>query len=231
MKYIRKSEDRGVADHGWLNSKHSFSFADYYDPKHMGFSKLLVINDDTVAPGQGFGAHGHQNMEIISYVTQGSLQHKDSEGNEHIVSVGDIQRMSAGTGVMHSEYNASHCENVKFFQIWIQPNKMGIKPSYEQKNIPQKGPLTALVTPTGENGTISMQQDASLSRLVLNAKDNFELAPLKQSGYLHIVKGELLADGHTFVAGDAFSIEPSQTIELQAVSTLEALWFELPAQD
>jgi redox-sensitive bicupin YhaK (pirin superfamily) len=228
MKYIRKSEGRGVANHGWLNSKHSFSFANYYDPKHMGFSVLRVINDDTVAPGKGFGAHGHRDMEIISYVTQGSLRHEDSEGNKHVVTVGEIQRMSAGTGVMHSEYNASETENVKFFQIWIEPNKRGVKPSYAQKNIPQKGTLTPLITTTGDDGTISIQQEANLSRLVLNEKENFTLAPTKQLGYLHIVKGELVVDGQSFVAGDAFSVEPLQKLTLQAISTLEALWFELP---
>ena len=228
MKYIRKSEGRGAANHGWLNSKHSFSFANYYDPKHMGFSVLRVINDDTLAPGKGFGAHGHRDMEIISYVTQGSLRHEDSEGNKHVVTVGEIQRMSAGTGVMHSEYNASETENVKFFQIWIEPNKRGVKPSYAQKNIPQKGALTPLITATGNDGTISIQQEASLSRLVLNEKENFTLAPTKQSGYLHIVKGELVVDGQSFVAGDAFSVEPLQKLKLEAISTLEALWFELP---
>jgi redox-sensitive bicupin YhaK (pirin superfamily) len=230
MKYIRKSEDRGVANHGWLHSKHSFSFANYYDPKHMGVSVLRVINDDTVAPGKGFGAHGHRDMEIISYVTQGSLKHKDSEGNEHIVSVGEIQRMSAGTGVMHSEYNASNTESVKFFQIWIQPNKMGIKPSYEQKIIPQKGALTPMITANGEEDSISIQQEASLSRLVLQEKETFTLDSGKQLGYLHIIKGKLTVDGETLVAGDAFSVEPSNTISLEVISTLEAMWFELPAK-
>ena len=228
MKYIRKSEDRGVANHGWLHSKHSFSFANYYAPKHMGISVLRVINDDTVAPGKGFGVHGHRDMEIISYVTQGSLRHEDSEGNKHIVSVGEIQRMSAGTGVMHSEYNVSNTENVKFFQIWIQTNKMGIKPNYEQKNIPQKGALTPLITTNGVEGSISIQQEASLSRLVLQEKETFTLGSGKQLGYLHIVKGELTVDGETFVAGDAFSVAPSQTHVLKAILTLEALWFELP---
>lgn len=229
MTYFRKSEERGIANHGWLHSKHSFSFANYYDPKHMGVSVLRVINDDTVAPSQGFGTHGHRDMEIISYVTQGSLQHKDSEGNEHVVSVGEIQRMSAGTGVMHSEYNASNTENVKFFQIWIQPNKMGIKPSYEQKSIPQKGALTPLITPTGEEGSISIQQEASLSRLVLQENEAFTLDSGKHLGYLHIIKGELTIDGEKFVAGDAFTVNPSETIELEAIAKLEAMWFELPA--
>ncbi|PKH06633.1 pirin family protein [Moritella sp. Urea-trap-13] len=230
MKYIRNSEDRGVANHGWLDSKHSFSFANYYDPKHMGVSVLRVINDDTVAPGEGFGAHSHRDMEIISYVTQGSLKHKDSEGNEHIVSVGEIQRMSAGTGVVHSEYNASNTEDVKFFQIWIEPNKMGIKPRYEQKNIPQKGALTPLITANGKDGSISIQQEASLSRLVLQEKEIFKLDSGKHLGYLHIIKGELTVDGEKFAAGDAFSVEPSETLKIEAISTLEAMWFELPTQ-
>jgi redox-sensitive bicupin YhaK (pirin superfamily) len=230
MKYVRKSNSRGVANHGWLKSKHSFSFANYYDPKHMGFSVLRVINDDTVAPGKGFGEHAHRDMEIISYVTKGSLRHKDSEGNKHVVSVGEIQRMSAGTGVRHSEYNASTTDYVKFFQIWIEPKKRGIEPSYEQKYIPQKGALTALITTTGKDGSISIQQDASLSRLVLKKKENFTLTPIKKSGYLHIVKGELVVEGHYFVAGDAFSVEPSEMLKVEAISTLEALWFELPAK-
>jgi len=230
MKYIRKSEDRGNANHGWLHSKHSFSFANYYDRQHMGISALRVINDDSVAPGRGFGAHGHRDMEIISYVTQGALKHKDSEGNEHTVSVGEIQRMSAGTGVMHSEYNASKTENVKFFQIWIQPNKLGIKPGYAQKRIPQNGIITPLVNAAGENGAISMQQDASLSRLVLSENEQFELTTTFPVGYLHLVKGEMVVDGKRFVEGDAFTIEQSEALALVATSAVEALWFELPAQ-
>lgn len=228
MKYIRRSADRGTANFGWLESKHSFSFGNYYDQKHMGVSALRVINDDMVMPGQGFGAHGHRDMEIISYVTEGALKHEDSEGNEHVVPAGDVQRMSAGSGVMHSEFNPSKTERVKFFQIWIQPNKMGIKPSYEQKSIPQKGPLTPLVTETGANGTLSLNQKASLSRLVLNEKETFKLNSAEHIGYLHLVKGKIKVDGVTFEAGDAFAIDPKQTVELETINTLEALWFELP---
>jgi redox-sensitive bicupin YhaK (pirin superfamily) len=230
MKYIRRSEDRGAANHGWLKSKHSFSFANYHDPKHMGVSVLRVINDDTVSAGQGFSTHGHRDMEIISYVIEGALKHKDSEGNQHIVPTGDVQRMSAGSGVKHSEYNASNTETVKFLQIWIQPNKLGVKPSYQQKKIQQKGPLTPLVTATGENGSLSMNQNASLSRLILKEADTFELTAQKQIGYLHIIKGEIMVDGDYFEAGDAFSVDPSQSINLKALSELEALWFELPAK-
>lgn len=228
MKYIRRSADRGAVNFGWLMSKHSFSFGSYHDPKHMGVSALRVINDDMVMSGQGFGTHGHRDMEIISYVTEGALKHEDSEGNKHIVPAGDVQRMSAGSGVMHSEMNASDTEKVKFFQIWIQPNKMGIKPSYEQKTIAQHGQLTPLVTTTGENGTLALNQDASLSRLVLKQNDRFNLTPDAYIGYLHLVKGELKVAGESFTAGDAFAMEPKQQLELQASTDLEALWFTLP---
>jgi len=229
MKYIRRSSDRGVASFGWLRSKHSFSFGNYYDPKHMGVSALRVINDDMVMPGQGFGTHGHRDMEIISYVTEGALKHEDSEGNKHIVPAGDVQRMSAGSGVMHSEFNASNTDPVKFFQIWIQPNKMGIKPSYEQKTIPQHGPLTPLVTPNGEDGSLSMNQNARMSRLVLSEAESFTLASNNSIGYLHMVKGELSVNGDTFAAGDAFAIDPAQELNIVATADVEALWFELPA--
>lgn len=230
MKYIRRAKDRGLANHGWLKSKHSFSFANYHDPKHMGISALRVINDDTVSPGQGFSTHGHQNMEIISYVIKGALQHEDSEGNKHIVPAGDVQRMSAGTGVRHSEYNASNTEPVSFLQIWIQPNKLGVKPSYQQKTIQQKGALTPLVTANGRNGSLSMNQNASLSRLTLSTDETITLIPEKQIGYLHIIKGEIMVDNTYFEAGDAFAIDPAEKINLKALSEIEALWFELPAK-
>ncbi len=229
MKYIRKSQERSSVDLGWLQSKHSFSFGSYYDPKHMGVSALRVINDDMVMPGKGFGTHGHRDMEIISYVMQGALKHEDSEGNKHTVPAGDVQRMSAGSGVMHSEYNASNTDQVKFLQIWIQPNKMGIKPSYEQKSIAQNGPLTPLLTPEGGENALSINQDASLSRLVLNAQQTFMLASGKQIGYLHIVKGSVMVDGKEFAAGDAFAVDPATELNLEATAELEALWFELPA--
>jgi quercetin 2,3-dioxygenase len=236
MKYIRRAADRGGVNLGWLESKHSFSFGSYQDPNHMGVSALRVINDDMVMPGQGFGTHGHRDMEIISYVIEGALKHEDSEGNKHIVPAGDIQRMSAGSGVMHSEFNPSETDKVKFLQIWIQPNKMGIKPSYEQKTIAQSGELTPLITPTGENDTLSINQDARLSRLVLKPQQSFTLNSGENIGYLHLVKGELkvnadsFASDNSFAAGDAFAIEPKQQLELTATSALEALWFELPAK-
>ena len=228
MKYIRKSADRGVDNFGWLQSKHSFSFGNYHDPKHKGVSALRVINDDMVMPSQGFGKHGHRDMEIISYVIEGALKHQDSTGNDYVVPAGDVQRMSAGSGVMHSEFNASDTDKVKFLQIWIQPNVVGIAPSYEQKTLPQKGSLTTLVSPKGENGSLSINQDASISRLVLNQEQSFSLQTNNRIGYLHIVKGQLTTDGQTFEAGDAFALEPDQTLEVKALATLEALWFDLP---
>ncbi|KZZ46584.1 pirin, partial [Thalassolituus sp. HI0120] len=160
---------------GWLNSQHSFSFGHYYDPKHMGFSALRVINDDSVAPGAGFDTHGHRDMEIISYVLEGAIEHKDSMGHSYIVPAGDVQRMSAGTGVTHSEFNHSKQHNLRFLQIWIQPNKLGITPGYQQQKIEQRGKLTPLVTPDGSDGSLSIQQDVSLYRVALNRGESLQL--------------------------------------------------------
>lgn len=228
MNYIRKSEHRGVANFGWLQSKHSFSFGNYYDPNHMGVSVLRVINDDMVMPGQGFGEHGHRDMEIISYVIEGALKHNDSTGNSYVVPAGDVQRMSAGRGVKHSEFNASKTDKVKFLQIWIQPNVTGIEPSYEQKSLPQQGALTTLIAPNGENGALSINQDASISRLVLKKDDSINLSTAQRVGYLHLIKGQITVDGHTFKEGDAFAVEPKRTLEIKANAALEALWFDLP---
>ena len=228
MKYIRRTEDRGVANFGWLESKHSFSFGNYYDANHMGISVLRVINDDTVMPGQGFGKHGHRDMEIISYVTEGALKHDDSTGNSYVVPAGEIQRMSAGRGVMHSEFNASDTDRVKFLQIWIQPNAYGIEPSYEQKSIPQNGKLTTLVSPNGENGTLSINQDALISRLVLEKGESFTFETTNTIGYLHIVKGQLHAQEQSFKQGDAFAVGADYELSVTANKPLEALWFDLP---
>ncbi len=228
MKYIRRAEDRGIADFGWLHSKHSFSFGQYYDQNHMGVSALRVINDDMVMAGRGFGEHGHRDMEIISYVIEGALKHEDSTGNKYVVPAGDVQRMSAGRGVMHSEFNASDSDPVKFLQIWIQPNVVGIEPSYEQKRIVQKGPLTPLITPKGEGDTLSINQDASLHRLVLKKGESFSLETADRIGYLHLIKGQISTKGSVFAAGDAFAIEANQTERVLADSDIEALWFDLP---
>ncbi len=228
MQYIRKSETRGKVDLGWLQSKHSFSFGHYYDADHMGVSVLRVINDDTVKPGRGFDTHGHRDMEIISYVTQGSLKHKDSTGNDYVVPAGEIQRMSAGRGVTHSEFNASDSETVKFLQIWIQPNVKGIEPSYQQKHIPQSQTMTPLITPEGDGDTLSINQDASLYRLVLQAGESISLNTADRIGYLHIVSGQLNAGDEILSEGDAFALESQQRQIITAQAPIEALWFDLP---
>lgn len=237
MKYIRRANERGAVNMGWLNSKHSFSFGNYFDPQHMGISALRVINDDIVAPGMGFGTHGHKDMEIISYVVEGALEHKDSEGNIHTVPAGDVQRMSAGTGIMHSEYNASKEEPVNFLQIWILPQTRGITPGYEQMTIETNGKLTPLVTKDGSNGSLSMNQDASIAKLELKQGESYSLKNDGRIGYLHLIKGELQANldaesqtaVQTFSAGDAFAIDTLESINVSAANDVEALWFDLPA--
>lgn len=224
--YIRRAEERDKANFGWLDSKHSFSFGQYYDPQHMGISVLRVINDDIVSGGAGFGMHGHQDMEIISYVIDGALEHKDNQGNQYRVTAGEVQRMSAGTGVMHSEYNASQTNDVNFLQIWILPKSKGIEPGYEQKRIEQQHPLTPLVTPDGADGSISMHQDASIYRLRLASGESHEL--WARQGYLHVIKGHITSEGLTFRQGDAVAPTSGSELNIVAQSDVEALWFDLP---
>ena len=181
--YIRRAKERGKVDFGWLQSAHSFSFGNYHDPKHMGISALRVINDDTVTPGAGFDTHRHQDMEIVSYVTKGALIHTDSEGNEHVIPAGDIQIMSAGSGIMHSEYNHSKTDEVKFLQIWLLPSQKGGKPRYAQATIEQSSKITPLVTPTGERNSLSVKQDVSLSRVVLTEGEQAQLIAGDRIGF------------------------------------------------
>ncbi|MGQ8365490.1 pirin family protein [Glaciecola sp. 1036] len=230
MSYIRKADQRGMVDIGWLKSKHSFSFGHYYDHDHMGVSVLRVINDDTVAPGAGFDTHGHRDMEIISYVLEGELEHQDNQGNRHIVRPGEVQRMSAGTGVMHSEFNPSKTNRVKFLQIWIIPNKVGVAPSYQQKKIEQHAKLTPLVTPDGHSGSISMHQDASLYRLKLSTNDSLHLQyGTDRQGYLHVIEGDISVNGVALSAGDAIAPDSTESLEfISNDSEVEALWFDLP---
>ncbi len=228
MYYFRHSAERGRANFGWLDSKHSFSFGNYYDANHMGISALLVLNDDIVIGGAGFDTHGHRDMEIISYVLQGAIEHKDSMGKHYVVPAGDIQRMSAGTGITHSEFNYSKTDDLRFLQIWIQPNKKGIAPSYEQKKVVQNGPLTPLVTPDGRDGSLSMQQDASLYRVQLNAGENLSVETHNRPGYLHVISGTAEVNNYALQAGDALGTVKEQ-LKINAITDLIALWFDLPA--
>lgn len=231
MFYSRLSQERGSANFGWLDSKHSFSFGHYYDPKHMGFSVLRVINDDTVLGGAGFDTHGHRDMEIVSYVLEGAIEHKDSTGNQFIVPAGEVQRMSAGSGIRHSEYNHSDSEALRFLQIWILPNKKGGAPSYEQKHIVQSAVLTPLVTEHGENGSVSIQQDMAIHRLVLKAGEKHTFDVKKRPGYLHVINGELdiISDNESYrlKEGDALGLVEEKVL-VKTDSSVTALWFDLP---
>lgn len=230
MYYVRKANDRGRANFGWLDSRHSFSFGSYYDPKHMGFSALQVINDDWVAGGAGFDTHGHRDMEIISYVLAGAIKHQDSMGNRFTVPAGQIQRMSAGSGISHSEYNGSQTAELRFLQIWIQPNVRGIKPSYEQSEIPQRGILTPLVTSDGRDGSLRLHQDASISRVQLDAGQSADVQLGKRSGYLHLLGGGAEVGHVTLGKSDGLGVTAQQRVQIRASSEgVEALWFDLPA--
>jgi quercetin 2,3-dioxygenase len=210
MMQIRRSQERGLADHGWLKSFHTFSFADYYDPEQMGFGPLRVINEDRVEPGQGFGTHAHRDMEIISYVLDGGLAHKDSMGNGSVIRPGDVQRMSAGTGVRHSEYNASDKDLVHFLQIWIEPNERGIAPSYEEKNFDaasKRGQLRLIASPEGREGSVRIHQDADVYATLVDGdeKVTFEPKPGRRV-YVHVVRGKAEVNGQPLEAGDAMKL-------------------------
>lgn len=234
MYYLRQADARGSVDLGWLNSHHSFSFGHYYDARHKGFSVLRVLNDDIVQPARGFDPHSHQNMEIISYVISGELKHEDSEGNHSVIRPGDIQRMSAGTGIQHSEYNPSATHPVNFLQIWILPAKNGGAPTYAQQRVPQQGPLTALIQANPEAPAISINQDMALHRLMLQAGEHYTLPVSTRAGYLHMVAGEAqLAGGDipftVLSPGDGIGVAAIHGLTVIATKDLEALWFDLPA--
>jgi quercetin 2,3-dioxygenase len=229
---VRKAEERGHANHGWLDSYHTFSFADYYDPEHMGYGPLRVINEDRVQAGSGFGTHGHRDMEIISYVLEGALGHKDSMGNGSSIVPGDVQRMSAGTGVQHSEYNHSKNGVTHFLQIWIQPKLTGIQPSYEQKHFPaaeKRGRLRLIASPDGREGSVSMNQDALLYAGLFDGKEQAKL-PLAagRKGYVHVARGKIEVNGQRLNAGDALKLEGVKAIELKNGRGAEVLVFDLP---
>ena len=233
MLTVRKSQDRGYADHGWLQSFHSFSFAGYYDPQHMGFGNLRVINEDRIAPGTGFGTHGHRDMEIISYVLSGELAHKDSMGNVKGIPPGDVQRMSAGTGVMHSEFNHAQDQVTHFLQIWIEPNVTGIAPSYEQKAIPpeeKRGALRLIASPDGARDSVTIHADASIFAGLFDGDERAEL-PLDpaRKAYVHLVRGVLDVNGQHLEAGDALLLEDENGITLSQGSDAEVLVFDLAA--
>ena len=233
MIHIRKSEERGHADHGWLNSYHTFSFANYYDPKHMGFRSLRVINEDRVAPGQGFGTHGHRDMEILTYVLEGSLAHQDSMGHKEVIGPNEIQRMSAGRGVMHSEFNASKTEPVHFLQIWIEPATTGTPSSYEQiafKPEDKKGKLKLLASPKASNGASQINQDAKVFVSELGKGDSvfYDLAKQRYA-WVHMVRGTVNVNGKTLQGGDAAAVsdEGALTITGENSQPSEILLFDL----
>jgi redox-sensitive bicupin YhaK (pirin superfamily) len=234
MLTLRNSQDRGYADHGWLKSYHSFSFAGYYDPAHMGWGNLRVINEDRVAPGMGFGKHGHRDMEIISYVLSGELAHQDSMGNVEGIPPGDVQRMSAGSGVMHSEFNHAKDQTTHFLQIWIEPNVTGIPPSYEQKTIPveqKRGTLRLVASPDGAQGSVTIHADAALYAGLFDGNETAELAlnPTRK-GYVHLVHGALEVNGLPIGSGDAVLLEGESRIVLANGTDAEVLVFDLASR-
>ena len=232
MNNIRRSEERGFADHGWLKSFHTFSFADYFDPEHVEFGPLRVINEDRVQAGAGFGTHGHRDMEIISYVLSGELAHKDSMGNGSTIRPGDVQRMSAGTGVQHSEFNPSPDQAVHFLQIWIQPSERGIKPSYEEKRFAadeKRGKLRLIVSPDAADGSLLIHQDAKVYAGLFTDAEQADLR-VKQGRriYVHVARGVISANGQRLQAGDALQITDSSTLQLNGGHDAEVLVFDLP---
>ena len=231
MITIRHAEDRGKADFGWLNSQHTFSFGHYHDARFMGFGPLRVINEDRVQPAQGFGTHGHRDMEIISYVLDGALEHKDSMGNGSIIRPGDVQRMSAGTGVQHSEFNASDTKSVHFLQIWILPEKNGTAPGYEQKAFSvtdKRGQLRLVGSQDGRDGSVTIHQDVNLYASVLAEGDtvSHELADGRK-GWIQVARGSVALNDQTLYPGDGVAIEGPMTIMLRDASDAEVLLFDM----
>ena len=231
MITLRLAGDRGHANHGWLDSFHSFSFADYYDAEHMGFGPLRVINEDRVRPGMGFGTHGHRDMEIISYVLEGQLSHKDNIGNGSVITPGDVQRMSAGRGVMHSEFNPSQSEGAHFLQIWIEPSVRGIPASYEQSRVEaeaKRGRLALIAGPEGSGAAVTIHQDARIYSVLLDGNESVThaLAPGRRA-YVHVARGSVKLDGVPLSAGDAAKIEDVPQIMLADGADAEVLVFDL----
>ena len=233
MLTLRPSAARGYADHGWLKSFHSFSFAGYYDPEHLGFGNLRVINEDRIEPGRGFGTHGHKDMEIISYVLSGNLAHKDNMGNVKGIPPGDVQRMSAGTGVQHSEFNHAEGQNTHFLQIWIEPNATGIAPSYEQKTFvdtEKRGKLRLVASNDGAQGSVTIHADAKIYAGLFDAAETATLAlnPNRKT-YVHLIKGDLEVNGQKLAQGDAAMLEAQSSLDLGKGRSAEVLVFDLAA--
>src|SRR6266702_3157456 len=231
MIRVRKAGERGHFDHGWLDTYHSFSFGDYYDPAHLSFRSLRVINDDRVQPGQGFGMHGHRDMEIVTYVLEGALAHKDSMGNGSIIRPGDVQYMSAGTGVAHSEFNASKTETVHLYQIWRFPDKQGYTHAYDQKNFSEadkRGKLRLVVSPDGRDGSVKIRQDNELYVTLLGAgeKVKHELGP-ERHAYVQVARGSVKLNGTPLDIGDGAAISEEKAVELTGVKDAEVLLFDL----
>lgn len=231
MLTLRRSAERGHANHGWLDSHHSFSFANYHDPEHMGWGNLRVINEDRIAPGTGFGAHGHRDMEIVSYVLEGNLAHKDSMGNVKGIPPGDVQRMSAGTGVQHSEFNHAPNQTTHFLQIWILPNVRGIEPGYEQKTFTdadKRGKLRLVASPDGAEGSVTIHANAHLYAGLFDGDESAELQlATGRKGYVHLVRGELEANGQVLKAGDALLLDNETRVQLRQGRHAEVLVFDL----
>ncbi|RZT41503.1 pirin family protein [Cupriavidus agavae] len=232
MIEIRKSEERGYADHGWLKSYHTFSFGDYYDPRHIQFGPLRVINEDRVAPGMGFGTHGHRDMEIISYVLEGELAHKDSMDNGSVIRPGDVQRMSAGTGVRHSEYNHAQHDTTHFLQIWIVPDQQGIEPGYEEKRFEateKRGKLRLVGSPDGADGSVVIHQDVRLYAGLFDKGEAAELALRPgRKAYVHVARGRATVNGQPLEAGDAAKLEGESAVSVEKGEGAEVLVFDLP---
>jgi redox-sensitive bicupin YhaK (pirin superfamily) len=235
MITLRRSAERGHANHGWLDSFHSFSFADYHDPEHMGFGPLRVINEDRVSPGMGFGTHGHRDMEIVSYVLDGALAHKDSLGTGSTIRPGDVQRMSAGHGVRHSEFNPSPTDPVHFLQIWIEPATRGLEPSYEQANVPEeakRGRLALIAGPGNSGAAVEIHQDARLYATIVADGERIEhtLAPGRRA-YVHVIRGSSLVNGAPLGSGDAAKLEHETRVAIEHArdgASAEVLLFDLP---
>jgi quercetin 2,3-dioxygenase len=232
MIQLRKGAERGHAQHGWLDSFHSFSFAEYFDPQHMGYGPLRVINEDRVQPGMGFGTHGHRDMEIVSYVLEGELSHQDNMGNGSIIVPDDVQRMTAGRGVLHSEFNPSAERPVHFLQIWIEPDTKGLRPSYEQKHIDvtaKRGRLALIGSPDGRDGSVTIHQDATIHAALLDGAERVEHdVAAGRRAYVHVARGEVALNGTSLRAGDAAKLEGAVHLALADGHGAEILLFDLP---